>query len=164
VLTVAQLTETLRHMPPDATIEVWSLAGTHGSYDVDVNVQQVHDHDQAPVALAIIAARADCSHTAEDPDADNECWRRADIELTDRTGHRHPLCSAHREPAWDGDLHTRVTDVYGGPGGPGGPGWETAASLLQRRWGAEPAVASWVGRPAPWLVPLPHQPIQLEAS
>jgi len=107
VLTVAQLTETLRQMPPDATIEVWSLAGTHGSYDVDVDVkvQPIHDHDQAPVALAIIAARPDCSHTAEDPGADNECWRRADIELTDRTGHRHPLCSAHAEPAWDGELN-----------------------------------------------------------
>ncbi len=29
---------------------------------------------------------------------------------------------------------------------------------------AEPAVASWVAHPAPWLVPLPHQPIQLRAS
>jgi len=163
VLTVAQLTETLRQMPPDATIEVWSLAGTHGSYDVDVDVkvQPIHDHDHAPVALAIIAGRPDCSHAAEDPDADDECWRRADIELTDRTGHRHPLCGAHAEPAWDGDLHTRVTGVYGGPGG---PGWETAASLLQRRWGAEPAIASWVAHPAPWLVPFPQQPIQLRAS
>ncbi len=29
---------------------------------------------------------------------------------------------------------------------------------------AEPAVASWVAHPAPWLVPFPHQPIQLRAS
>jgi len=54
-----------------------------------------------------------------------------------------------------------VTDIYGPPGG---PGWDVAASLLQRRWAAEPAVASWVAHPAPWQVPLPQQPIEPRAS
>ncbi len=159
VLTVAQLTQTLLQMPPDAIIEVWSLAGAHGPYeaDVDVKVQPIHDHDQVPVAIAIVAARPDCSHTAG---ADDECWRRADVELIDRTGHRHPLCSAHADLVWEGDPHTRVTDVYGGQGG---AGWEVAADLLDRRWGEDLAVASWVAHPARWQVPLPQQPIRLRA-
>lgn len=153
MLTVAELLDELKLMPPEATVEVWYPADTRGTYDVDVDVRllPIHDHDQQPVAIAICATRPLCARTAVFP---IECWTPADVELTDRTGHRHPLCATHTLPAWD-DPMMRVTAVYGGPGA---PGWTIAAQLLQDRWGNEPDVAAWAAHPAPWTAPLPHQP------
>ncbi len=162
MLTVAQLLDELQLMAPEAAVEVWYPADTGGSYDVDIDVklQIVHDHDQHPVAIAIIAARPPCSAHAQDPAADS-CWASADVELTDRTGHRHPLCGPHATASWDGDLNTWVTAVYGGPAG---PGWVIAARLLDLRWGDEPDVAAWIAHPAPWRIPLPSQPLVRRAS
>lgn len=160
MLIVSELLEALRLMPPDAAVEVWYPADARGAYDVEVDVklQLIHDHE--PVAIAIIAARPTCSNGAEDPTAER-CWARADVELTDRTGHRHSLCGPHAAVVWDGDPNTRVSVVYGGPGG---LGWAIAARLLERRWGEDPDIAAWAAHPAPWLVPLPHQPFELRAS
>ena len=157
MLTVADLLDELKLMPPEATVEVWYPADTGGTYDVDVDVkfQAIHDHDQLPVAIAICASRPLCAEQA----AGEVCWCPADVELTDRTGHRHPLCAPHATAAWD-DPGMRVTAVYGGPGA---PGWAVAAHLLADRWSDEPAVVAWAAHPARWNLQLPAQPDRVAA-
>jgi hypothetical protein len=149
VLTVAELLTELQLMPPESHVEVWYPAGCPATLrsDVDVALQAVHDNDQNPVALAVIANRPVC--------ADPDCRARADLELTDRTGQRHPLCAQHASAVWWCDTALRVTGVFGGPGA---PGWTTAAILLKARWAAEPAITAWAAHPARWTVPLPAQP------
>ena len=156
MLTVAELLEELKFMPPESTVEVWYPADARGAYDVDVDVKllAIHDHDQLPVAIAICASRPLCADQTGEA-----CWYPADVELTDRTGHRHPLCADHAAVAWD-DPGMRVTAVYGGPGA---AGWAAAAGLLAGRWPDEPAVAAWVAHPARWVLELPAQPIRVAA-
>jgi hypothetical protein len=149
VLTVAKLQEELQLMPPESVVEVWypTHDGTSLQTDVDVTLQAVHDVDQEVVGLAVIATRPICF--------DPNCRARASLELEDRTGYRHRLCSGHAGLAWWADDGLRITAVFGGPGA---DGWSTAAMLLRPRWPDDPAIAAWAALPARWNAPLPQQP------
>lgn len=50
------------------------------------DLQAMSTPRRSPVIVASIAARPDCSHAAEDPDAEDECWRLLNPGPTDPGG------------------------------------------------------------------------------
>lgn len=137
-------------MPAGSPVEVWYPTGRGAQRaTVDVTVAFWADQEPACVVLRVV-----------DPVCTDEGWLGgcgwpAEVEVRDRTGHRHRLCGDHADAFWAGDPAARLTAVFGGPAD---PGWKTAWALLYRRWAADPVIAVWLEHPAPWAVPLPDQP------
>lgn len=156
MLTAGQLRRWLDEgaVPDEARLEVWYPSSASGQFveDVDVAIQDVHDNMGTAIALAFVAARPRCAGAG-----DERCARKADVELVDRTGHRHRACVHHATEIWNVDRRTRINQVYGAART---AGWAWAVTALWERWPDEPTVREWTNLPAPWDAPLPEQPLE----